>query len=151
MTSLVAQGVSKTYSAVTGTSLQVLAEASLTLAAGESAALTVGFSPTLVFRIRAGDADFLNDKSDLNAMYRFFYGRLRWLRPELHLAGRFDLSEYLSFAVRTTTAVSILDMADATLPWWDQLQVAGTFELSATPPLSELFRNSDEESPRTAQ
>ncbi len=39
MTSLVAQGVSKTYSAAAGTSLQVLAEASLTLAAGESVAV----------------------------------------------------------------------------------------------------------------
>ncbi|MCH7751793.1 MAG: ATP-binding cassette domain-containing protein [Planctomycetes bacterium] len=39
MTSLVAQGVSKTYSATAGTSLQVLVEASLTLAAGESVAV----------------------------------------------------------------------------------------------------------------
>ncbi|MBU8914022.1 MAG: hypothetical protein KOO61_08375 [Spirochaetales bacterium] len=124
--------------------LTIAAPVGLEIGLGESAALTVGLSPTVVFRIRAGDADYLNDISDLNAMYPFFYGRLRWLRPELHLAGRFDLSEYLSFAIRATSSISILDLADATLPWWDQLQVAGTFELSATPPLSGLFRNPDD-------
>ena len=122
----------------------VAAPVGLEVGLGESAALTVGFSPTLVFRVRAGDADYLNDISDLNAMYGFFYGRLRWLRPELHLAGRFDLSEYLSFTVRATSSVSILDLADPTLPWWDQFQVAGTFELSATPPLSGLFRKPED-------
>ncbi len=129
----------------------LVAPVGLEIGLSESATLTVGFSPTMVFRVRAGDGEFLSDKSDLGGMYPFFYGRLRWLRPELHLAGRFDLSEYLAFAVRVTSSVSVLDLADATLPWWDQLQVAGTFELSATPPLSGLFRNSDEEAPRTAQ
>lgn len=122
----------------------IVAPVGLEFGLGEKAALTVGFSPTLVFRIRAGDADYLNDISDLNGMYPFFYGRLRWLRPELHLAGRFDVSEYLAFAVRATSSISILDLADATLPWWDQLQVAATFELSATPPLSGLFRHPDD-------
>ncbi|MEE8441209.1 MAG: hypothetical protein V3S41_05760, partial [Spirochaetia bacterium] len=132
----------------------VVAPLGLEIGLGQSAALTVGFSPTLVFRIRAGDADYLNDISDLNAMYPFFYGRLRWLRPELHLTGRFDISEYLAFAVRITSSVSILDPADPTLPtlpWWDQLQVAGTFELSATPPFSGLFRDPDEGEPQTAE
>jgi hypothetical protein len=130
--------------------LSIIAPVGMEFGLGEKAALTVGFSPTMLFRIRAGDAVFLNDISDLSGMYPFFYGRLRWLRPELHLAGRFDVSEYLSFAVRLTSSISMLDMADPTLPWWDQLQVAGTFELSATPPLSGLFRNTDE-SPGTEE
>ncbi len=122
----------------------VVAPVGLEIGLGERAAFTVGFSPTLVFRIRAGDADYLNDISDLNGMYPFFYDRLRWLRPELHLAGRFDLSEYLAFALRATSSISILDLADATLPWWDQFQIAATFELSVTPPLSGLFRHPDD-------
>jgi hypothetical protein len=111
---------------------------------GERAALTVGLSPTLVFRLRAGDAIALDgDKSNLNGMYPFFYGRLRWLRPELHLAGRFDVSEYLAFTIRATSSISILDMADPTFPWWDQFQAAGTLEFSLTPPLSGLFRTEE--------
>lgn len=123
----------------------MVAPVGLEIELGERAALTVGLSPTLVFRIRAGDAETLNnDTSDLAAMYSFFYGRLRWLRPELHLAGRYDFSENLTAAVRLTSSISMLDLADPTLPWWDQLQIAATFELSATPPFSGLFRDPDE-------
>jgi hypothetical protein len=112
----------------------------------ESVALTIGVSPTMLFRVRAGAVEFLNDKSDLNGMYSFFYGRMRWLRPELHIAARFDLSQSVAFAVRTTASVSMLDLSDSTLPWWDLLKVSGALELCASPPLRAAFRQPDEQS-----
>jgi hypothetical protein len=93
----------------------------------------------MLFRLRAGDADYLNDPSELNGMYTFFFGRLRWLRPELHIASRFDVSEALSFAIRIKSSVSMLDLGSETLPWWDQLQVAGAFELSVSPPFAAIL------------
>lgn len=132
----------------------VAAPIGLEIGVGRRAAVTVGVSPTMVFRVRAGDADVLNDVSELNAMYPFFYGQLRWLRPEIHLSARFTVSDYLAFAIRATSSISMLDLANAALPWWDQFQVGGTFELSATPPFSGLFRSDtsspgDESAPQT--
>jgi hypothetical protein len=117
----------------------------LEIGAGDRIAVSLGFSPTLLLRFRAGDLEVLNERSDLNGMYRFFYEKARWLRPEVHLAGRFDLSEYFAFALRATWSFSIVDIFDTTLPAWDQMQAAGILELCLTPPLSGLFRGLREE------
>ena len=124
--------------------LSLIVPIGLEIELAEGAALTVGLSPTMLFRLRAGDADYLNEKSDLNGMYSFFYGRLRWLRPEFHVAGRFRVSDALSFAIRTTASLSMLDLSDATLPWWDQLKIGAAFELSASAPFAAVFRNSED-------
>jgi hypothetical protein len=114
---------------------------------GSRAGISLAFSPTTVFRIRAGDVDGPEDASELNPMYSYFYGRLRWLRPELHLAFRADVSDYLSVVIRATSSVSIMDLAanisDPVLPWWDQFQAGGSVELALSPPFSGLFRETD--------
>lgn len=123
---------------------RVEAPVGLEIGLGEKAALSFALSPTLMFRLRAGEAEFATAVTDLNPMYSFFYGRMRWLRPDFHLVFRYDVSDYLAFALRSSTSVSILDMADATLPWWDQFQTGILLDLSLTPPLSGLFRAPEE-------
>lgn len=121
-------------------SVAVSSPVSVEFRLGEAVALSFGVSPTVLFRIRAGDPVFQNSIDDLAGMYTFFYGNLRWLRPEIHLATRFTLSDYFAFALRATSSVSILDIADPALPWWDQMQISGALEASLTPPFSGLFR-----------
>lgn len=112
----------------------------LEMGLGERAALTMAVSPTTLYRIRAGRVAVQTDPSELDPMYAFFYGNLRWLRPELHLAVRVAVSDYLAFTIRALSSVSVLDLADPTLPWWDQLQAGGTVEFNLSPPFSGLLR-----------
>jgi hypothetical protein len=114
---------------------------------GERVGLGLSISPTTVYRIRAGQVAVQTDASELNPMYTFFYGNLRWLRPELQLALRVDVSEALGFTVRAASSVSIMDLATPTfpalLPWWDQFQAGGSVELNLKPPFGALFRDRD--------
>jgi len=119
---------------------RIEAPVGLQIGMGERAALSVALSPSLVFRLRAGDAEYATAISDLNPMYAFFYGHLRWFRPDGQISFRYDVSENLSFTVRSSTSLSIWDMVDSTLPWWDQFQTGVSLELDLVPPLSGLFR-----------
>jgi len=123
---------------------RIEAPVGIEISLGERAAVAVAISPTLVLRLRAGDAVYEDQASDLNPMYSFFYGRLRWLRPDFHLAFRFDVSDYLAFALRSSTSISILDLADSTLPWWDQFQTGVGLEVSLSPPFSGLVRQPED-------
>ena len=104
-------------------------------------AVSVGFSPTLALRVRAGDIEVQNDRSDLRGMYAFFYGRSRFLMPEFHLAYRFPLSEFFETTVYAEYGVSILDLFDTTLPWYDQMRVGLGVRFDLIPPFSGLTRD----------
>jgi hypothetical protein len=69
---------------------------------------------------------------------------MRWLRPEFSITGRFDVSEFLALTVRSVTSISPLDLADTTLPWWDQFQTGLVLELNLAPPLRQVFRQPDD-------
>ena len=106
-------------------------------------ALSFGFSPTILLRVRAGDIEVQTDRSDLRGMYAFFYGRNRFLMPEVQLGYRFPLSEYLETTIYAEYGVSILDLFDTTLPWYDQTRVEVGIRFDLIPPFSGLARDRD--------
>jgi len=108
-------------------------------------ALVIGISPTLVFRIRAGDLEVQSAPSDLAPMYSFFYGSLRFLMPEAHLAYRFRLSDFLKASVFADYGVSILDLfgPESILPAYDQMRAQVGIRLELVPPFSGLFRDTE--------
>ena len=128
-------------------SLGLVLPVGLEVGLGERVGLGLALSPSTVYRVLAGDVEVATDASELNGMYAFFYGNLRWLRPEVQLALRVDISDYLGFTVRANSSVSVMDLTNPTfpeLPWWDQLQVGGRIELNLSPPFSGLFRTEDD-------
>ena len=106
-------------------------------------AIVMGISPTLLLRIRAGDIEVQTDRSDLRGMYSFFYGRLRFLMPEVHLGFRFPLSEFFEATLYSEYGVSILDLFDASLPWYDQMRVEFGVRFDLIPPLGGMLRPRD--------
>jgi hypothetical protein len=76
-------------------------------------------------------------------MYAFFYGRNRFLMPEVQLGYRFPLSEYLETTIYAEYGVSILDLFDTTLPWYDQTRVEVGIRFDLIPPFSGLARDRD--------
>ncbi|TFH04942.1 MAG: hypothetical protein E4H09_02825 [Spirochaetales bacterium] len=107
---------------------------------GGSAAI-LGFSPTLLVRVRAGDLAYRTDRSDLAGMYGFFYGAMRFLMPEIHAGFRFPVSDFLQICISGDYGVSVFDLADATLPFYEQMRVQLGITAELIPPFSGLFRN----------
>lgn len=108
-------------------------------------AVYMTLSPTFVFRIPLGQVELRDEEADLSGMYDFFYGRARFLMPELGLGYRFLLSDYLETSVHLTYGVSLLDLFDTDLPWYDQTRLAIGIDLGVKPPLAGLGRNREAE------
>lgn len=106
-------------------------------------ALYMSLSPTIVGRIRVGGIA-PDESADLGGMYTFFYERLRFLMPEIALGFRFPVSEFLESTIRASFGVSVLDLLDTSLPWYDKTRAAITVSLGARPPFSGLFRDREE-------
>ena len=112
---------------------------------GGGGAVWMSLSPTFVFRIPGGDVAIRDESENLSAMYGFFYGGMRFLMPEVALGYRFSLSDHLDATISATYGVSILDIVDTTLPWYDQTRAAISVDLGFRPPLAGLFRDREEE------
>jgi len=110
-------------------------------------AFFLGVSPTGVFRIPGGQVVRRDEDTDLGGLYSFFYEDLRYLMPEASLGYRFAMSESVEAALSATWGVSVRDVRDATLPWYDQMRAAVGFELGIRPPLSGLAREREEALP----
>jgi hypothetical protein len=106
-------------------------------------AIVLGVSPTFLLRVRAGAAEFQSERSDLRPMYSFFYSRLRFLMPEVHVAFRFPLSEYLESTLFADYGVSVLDLTDTSLPVYDQMRVQVGIRFDLIPPYEGLLRDRD--------
>jgi hypothetical protein len=106
-------------------------------------AVSLAISPTLLLRIRAGDIEVQNDRSDLAGMYTFFYSNLRFLMPEAQIAYRFPLSDFLETTIYAEYGLSVLDTIDTSLPWYDQMRVSAGIRFDLIPPLSGLARDRD--------
>ena len=107
--------------------------------AGGSAAY-MSISPTATFRLPAGDVVTRDEDTNLAGMYGFFYSRMRFLMPEFSLGYRFAMSESLEATIHATYGVSVLDVIDETLPWYDQTRLAVGIDLGLRPPVSGLGR-----------
>ncbi len=108
---------------------------------------SIAFSPTIVIRVPGGDVALKDEDGDLSGMWDYFYGRMRFLMPELVAAYRFTLSEYLETTLFATYGVSVLDLADPDLPWYDQMRVAAGIELGLRFPLTGLAREREDRLP----
>jgi len=108
-------------------------------------ALSMAISPTGVFRIPAGQVELPDEDADLSGMYSFFYGSMRYLMPELSVGYRFRMSDYLETAIHATYGVSVLDLLDASLPWYDQTRLAIGIDLGLIPPFGGLGRDREAE------
>lgn len=111
------------------------------------AALLLGVSPTTVFRIRAGHVEKQSEDTDLSGFGTYFYGSLRFLMPELTLAARFGVSDYLDSTVHATWGVSILDLTDPVLPSWHEMRVEIGMTIGLKPTIEGLFRSRRERQP----
>lgn len=108
-------------------------------------ALYMTISPTGVFRIPVGQVELRDEDASLSGMYGFFYGSMRFLMPELTIGYRFRMSEYLETAIHVTYGVSVLDLMDTTLPWYDQNRLAIGIDLGLIPPFAGLGRDRESE------
>lgn len=108
-------------------------------------ALSMTISPTGVFRIPVGQVELRDEEANLSGMYSFFYDRMRYLMPELSLGYRFRMSDYLETAIHVTYGVSVLDLLDTTLPWYDQTRLAIGIDLGLIPPFGGLGRDREAE------
>ena len=108
-------------------------------------ALFMTLSPTGVFRIPVGQVELRDEDATLTGMYSFFYGSMRYLMPELSLGYRFGMSEYLETTIHVTYGVSVLDLMDTTLPWYDQNRLAIGIDLGLIPPFGGLGRDREAE------
>jgi len=110
-------------------------------------AVFLGLSPTGVFRIPAGAVERRDEETDLSGLTSFFYSNLRYLMPEASLGYRFAMSGSVEAALRATWGVSVRDLRDATLPWYDQMRASIGFELGIRPPVSGLVREREQALP----
>ena len=110
-------------------------------------ALVLQFSPTLVLRVLAGDVTLADEGGDVSGMYRFFYDRLRFLMPEATVGYRFSLSDSVETALHAGIGVSIQDLVDTSLPWYDQTRIAVGIDFAVRPPFDGLMRGRARELP----
>jgi hypothetical protein len=108
-------------------------------------AVFMSLSPSLVFRIPVGQVELRDEDSDLSGMTDFFYDRMRFLMPEIAVGYRFALSDYLDASIHLTYGVSLLDLFDSTLPWYDQTRLAIGIDLGLVPPFGGLARDREAE------
>ena len=109
-----------------------------------ASAVYMSLSPTILARFRVRQLAIRDESTDLSGMYTYFYQGMRFLRPELSLGYRFAVSDWLESTVQLTYGVSLLDLFDSTLPWYDQNEVRLSIALGATPPFTGLFRDREE-------
>jgi hypothetical protein len=106
------------------------------------AVLHTSASPTTVLRFPVAN-EVVKAGSSLSGMSDWFYGQLRFLQPEIGVGYRIQVSPYLEAGVKLEYSLSLLDLFDAGVPFYDQMRLALGFELSLIPPFSGLARPRD--------
>ncbi|MFW5688706.1 MAG: hypothetical protein ACOC3H_01360 [bacterium] len=110
-------------------------------------ALLMSISPTWQFRFPLAGFEIAEETGNLSGMTEFFMSNLRFLMPELALGYRFSMSDYLDATIRATAGVSVLDLMDTSLPWYDQMRVSLGVELGFRPPFGGIAREREGELP----
>lgn len=110
-------------------------------------AVGMSISPTFVLRVRAGAVELRDADTDLSGMYDFFYSNARFIMPELSLGYRYTVSDALDVALHATYGLSIADVMDTSLPWYDQMRIGVGATLGLRLPFGSLAREREGDLP----
>jgi hypothetical protein len=110
-------------------------------------AVWMSISPTLQARLPVWGYELSSPDADLSGMFSFFYDDYRFVTPEAALGYRFRVSDHFEATIHATYGLSVMDVLDTSLPWYDQMRIAVGVDLGFIPPFGDLTREREGELP----
>lgn len=107
------------------------------------AVLHTSASPTVLLRFPVANEVVRDSSTDLGGMTDWFFSNLRFLTPEIGAGYRVQISSAAEAGLTVTYGVSLVDLFDSSVPFYDQMRLAVGLEVSLIPPFGGLVRPRD--------